>query len=302
MCKVNYELTDEREPERWAPVPISGFSELYQISTYGNVRSAIDYTLRVLQHNDTGVCVSLYNPMLPKSKHKTYSVARLVALAFIPNPDNLPVVAHKSDDKLDNYYGNIKWGTRKEVRYVNVKRKIRKVVQLSPELGIIVGVYDSVTDAAKAVKKISTTSIHRALSGSRHTAGGFQWAYEDKVTAGAWYALKVSGSKICKCSQCGEVKVDYNFSNITPSSVATRHKTAHDFNRSTTCMQCDLLNKGYYNCFRHVMAGDFGPGMLQKYVDEYAAMGYNKYKTRYIGGTNYAQMQAVWRAKTPTEF
>lgn len=42
------------------------------------------------------------------------SVGRLVAKAFIPNPDNLPIVRHKNDHPYDNYISNLEWGTYKD--------------------------------------------------------------------------------------------------------------------------------------------------------------------------------------------
>lgn len=47
-------------------------------------------------------------------KHKTYRVSRLVALTWIPNPDNKPCVCHKNNTRTDNRIENLYWGTAKE--------------------------------------------------------------------------------------------------------------------------------------------------------------------------------------------
>lgn len=45
---------------------------------------------------------------------KSFSIHRLVAIAFIPNPNNLPEVNHKDGNKLNNYYTNLEWLTSKD--------------------------------------------------------------------------------------------------------------------------------------------------------------------------------------------
>lgn len=52
--------------------------------------------------------------VLVDGKRKTIGVHKLVALAFIPNPDNLPEVNHKDGNKLNNHHSNLEWTTRGE--------------------------------------------------------------------------------------------------------------------------------------------------------------------------------------------
>ena len=55
-----------------------------------------------------------YSTKRVKIRNKSYSVSRLVALAWVPNPDNKPCVCHKDNDPLNNHYKNLYWGTHQE--------------------------------------------------------------------------------------------------------------------------------------------------------------------------------------------
>lgn len=82
----------------------------YSVSNFGNVRN--DKSGRILKQvtNNCGYkCVCLY---LPKLKY--CSVHRLVAKAFIPNPDNLSDVNHIDEDKTNNHVSNLEWLSHKD--------------------------------------------------------------------------------------------------------------------------------------------------------------------------------------------
>ena len=88
---------------------IIGYEGLYEVSDKGNVRNVRRNTLLKLQKNQGYIRVAL-----SKNGIKTWlRVHRLVAQAFLPNPDNLPEINHKNEDKTNNRVDNLEWCDRK---------------------------------------------------------------------------------------------------------------------------------------------------------------------------------------------
>lgn len=92
--------------EQWKN--IEGYN--YQVSSKGRIRNKATKAIKKSFINDSGyVIVSLYK----EKSLKTFRVHRLVAQAFIPNPNNLPEINHKSEIKTDNRVENLEWCDRK---------------------------------------------------------------------------------------------------------------------------------------------------------------------------------------------
>lgn len=95
---------------------ITGYEGLYDVSNYGRVRSyrrTKGHLFKILKHgvNKTGYCFVI----LRKNKHSEYIfIHRLVAIAFIDNPQNKPFVNHKDFNTKNNLYNNLEWVTSHE--------------------------------------------------------------------------------------------------------------------------------------------------------------------------------------------
>jgi len=171
--------------ETWKPVV--GFEGLYEVSSSGKVRG-IKRGKIVSQHiHRTGY---MYTVLTKNSKPHTLSVHRIVAKAFIPNPDNKREVNHKDFNKTNNNLKNLEWATTQENRDWNlqseklVKKRKETLAKMTEKTRVKVNQYDlngnfvktwdCIRSAGKTLK-IDESNISTCCRGRLKTSGGYIW-------------------------------------------------------------------------------------------------------------------------------
>ena len=173
---------------------IVGYEERYEVSNLGNVRS-MNYRNSGHQKNivpKVNNCGRLWVEIWEGGKSKPMLVHRLVAEAFIPNPNNYPQINHKDENPKNNRVDNLEWCTgsyniqyyfdrhpnaarerRSTPRY---NRKLdRKVIQKDKDGNVIKVWPDCRTICVEM--NYNQWSISQCCEGKRHTAYGFRWQY-----------------------------------------------------------------------------------------------------------------------------
>lgn len=169
----NY-VDESIEKERWENITIGEFDLV--ISNKGRVKRTRGPPSFGSKNN--GYLVVGFGRNSDDSYVKTgFLVHRLVALAFIPNPKNLPVVNHIDGVKTNNVVENLEWTTHQGNSLHAYKKGLRvlKPVKRTNADGETV-MYESIKKAAEE-NNVSGSHIAKVCKGKRKTAGGFFWYY-----------------------------------------------------------------------------------------------------------------------------
>ena len=198
--------------EIWKPVV--GFGGLYEVSNLGRLKSlnrtvvnlSGEYikkgAIKKISSNNRGYHIVT---LTKDGTSKQYGIHRLVAEAFIPNPNNLPEVDHIDRNPSNNIVGNLRWCTHKEnlnndntIQYMKEhvdKRKCsmlgisakisrnsisapKQVFQYTKD-GNYIATYESHNEASR-ITGINRSAIEQVLNKTEYSAGGYLWTTEFK--------------------------------------------------------------------------------------------------------------------------
>ena len=145
--------------EIWKAVADS--NGIYHISDHGQVKSLKYGKERILKPSLVGRPGNQYLAvdLVIKDKRKMHKIHRLVAMAFIPNPENKPQVNHKDGNKLNNHIDNLEWATAKENQQHAWDTGLKEATRLAtiqanskPVIDIVNGKkHDSLTKACEEI-------------------------------------------------------------------------------------------------------------------------------------------------------
>ena len=182
--------------EEWRPVV--GYEEFYEVSNFGRVRSKRRNT-RIIDKENRIMCQKFDDKgylrvnLSDGESSRSCLVSRLVAMAFIPNQSDLPMVGHDDDNKENNHVSNLYWTDADEntshngLREKFIEKHREKMYQIIEKLSVpVIGTnvetgeeiyFSSMQEAGRG--GFDSAKVSMCCSGRRQTHGGYKWRKQD---------------------------------------------------------------------------------------------------------------------------
>lgn len=176
---------------------IKGYEALYAVSNFGRVKTWTKITprnIKILEGIKSQEIQGIgyrHVHLCKNGKRENFLTHRLVAVHFIPNPENKPEVNHIDSDPSNNHVDNLEWVTASEnmkhhyksgrsnidrISLISAAMRRRPVTQIALD-GTPIKTWPSITDAARSFPKCTTGEICDCLHGHQKTCKGFKWKY-----------------------------------------------------------------------------------------------------------------------------
>lgn len=167
--------------EQWKD--IEGFEGLYQVSNKGRVKSLGNNKLRKekILKGGKGTCGHLLVHLCKDGKQAHKYIHRLVAQAFLPNPQNLPEVNHKDENPSNNQVSNLEWcdckyninyGTRNQRVAEKLSRRVDQIDMVTGEV-----VHQWVSTAECGRNGFNIGHVSSCCNGKLKQYKGYVWKY-----------------------------------------------------------------------------------------------------------------------------
>lgn len=161
--------------EEWFPV--ERYEGIYWISNKGRIRNKKGQIMRPV---DNGKGYLRYNLFRHKGRGKTEYAHRLIAEAFIPNPNGLPEINHKDENKKNNDINNLEWCSHKYNQGYGTLPSKTSARMSKGVLGVKATTGErlylpKIADAGR--HGLNRTAIGNCLHGRARSSGGYIWAY-----------------------------------------------------------------------------------------------------------------------------
>ena len=165
--------------EHWKA--IAGYDGLYEVSDLGRIKS-LKYGKEKILKPGKNTGGYLFVNLCKDGKVEHHKIHRLVAEAFIPNPNNLKTVNHKDEVKTNNTVSNLEWmSIRDNNNYGTHNKRVaeansKQVQMFDKSTGELLATFPSTMEAER-VTGIAQSHISSCCLGKLKSAGGYKWRY-----------------------------------------------------------------------------------------------------------------------------